>query len=215
MARMAVVRSARTEDSRRLAEIHVTSWRQAYDGLLPPEFLRALSVESRHEWWSRRLDALEAGGAVLIVADSERETAEGFVFIGPCSVTEGEVYAIYVDPRRWRGGLGSELLAAAERTLSDGGFGQAILWVLEGNERGRSFYETRGWRPDGALKIEEIGGIQVTELRYRKQLGGSGGQLRASSSARRGESPADGPDHDQRANASNQLAGRMKCGSAF
>jgi GNAT superfamily N-acetyltransferase len=180
MAHMAVVRSARAEDSRRLAEIHVTSWRQAYDGLLPPEFLRALSVDSRHEWWSRRLNALEAGGEVLIVADSELETPEGFAFIGPCSVTEGEVYAIYVDPRRWRGGLGSELLGAAEHTLADGGFGQAILWVLEGNERGRSFYQTRGWRPDGALKIEEIGGIQVTELRYRKQLGGPGGQLRAS-----------------------------------
>jgi GNAT superfamily N-acetyltransferase len=179
VAHMAVVRTARSEDSRRLAEIHVTSWRQAYDGLLPSEFLRALSVESRHEWWSRRLKALEVGGAVLVVADSELQMPEGFAFIGPCSVTEGEIYAIYVDPRRWRGGLGSELLAAAERALADEGFGQAILWVLEGNERGRSFYETRGWRPDGALKIEEIGGVQVTELRYRKQIGGPDDQLRA------------------------------------
>ena len=65
-------------------------------------------------------------------------------------------------------GLGTELLAAAERTLRTGGFCQAILWVLEGNQRGRSFYETQGWRPDGALKIEEIGGVQVTELRYQK-----------------------------------------------
>ena len=180
MARMAVVRSARSEDSRRLAEIHVSSWQQAYDGLLPPEFLRALSVESRHEWWGRRLNALENGGAVLIVADSEVGAPEGFAFIGPCSATEGELYAIYVDPRRWRAGLGSKLLAAAERMLADGGFEQAILWVLEGNARGRSFYETQGWRPDGALKIEEIGGVQVTELRYRKQIGGSGDQLRAS-----------------------------------
>jgi GNAT superfamily N-acetyltransferase len=176
---MALVRSARSEDSRRLAEIHVSSWQHAYDGLLPAEFLRALSVESRNEWWSRRLNALESGGAVLIVTDSVLETPEGFAFIGPCSVTEGEVYAIYVDPRRWRVGLGTELLAAAERTLADGGFRQAILWVLEGNTRGRSFYQTQGWRPDGALKIEEIGGIQVTELRYRKQFGGSGDQLRA------------------------------------
>lgn len=158
----------------------MSSWQQAYDGLLPPEFLRALSVESRHEWWGRRLNALENGGAVLIVADSEVGAPEGFAFIGPCSATEGELYAIYVDPRRWRAGLGSKLLAAAERMLADGGFEQAILWVLEGNARGRSFYETQGWRPDGALKIEEIGGVQVTELRYRKQIGGSGDQLWAS-----------------------------------
>lgn len=158
----------------------MASWREAYDGLLPPEFLLALSVESRHEWWSRRLNALENGGAVLIVADSEIETPEGFAFIGPCSAREGEIYAIYVDPRRWRGGLGSELLAAAERALTDEGFEDAILWVLEGNKRGRAFYEDQGWRADGALKIEEIGGTQVTELRYRKQLGGPGDQLQAS-----------------------------------
>jgi len=176
---MPLVRSACSDDSRRLAEIHVSSWRRAYDGLLPAEFLHALSIESRHEWWSRRLNALESGGAVLIVADSEEESAEGFAFIGPCSATEGEVYAIYVDPRRWRGGLGTELLAAAERELAAGGFGQAVLWVLEGNERGRSFYQTQGWSPDGALKIEEIGGVQVTELRYRKQIGGAGDQLPA------------------------------------
>ena len=138
-------------------------------------------MESRHEWWSRRLNALESGGAVLVVADSEAGRAEGFAFLGPCSATEGEVYAIYVDPRRWRGRPRNRVAgrrpSARWRT---GGFGQAILWVLEGNERGRSFYETQGWRPDGALKIEEIGGVQVTELRYRKQLGGSGDQLRAS-----------------------------------
>jgi GNAT superfamily N-acetyltransferase len=165
---MASVRSARPEDSRRLAEIHVTSWREAYQGLLPDEFLRALSVDSRHEWWSRRLTALEKGGDVLIVADSD--IPEGFAFLGPCSETEGEIYAIYIDPRRWRLGLGTELLGAAERALDRGGFSQAILWVLEGNHRVRSFYENQGWRPDGALKIEEIGGSQVTELRYRKNL---------------------------------------------
>ena len=166
---MALVRSARPDDSRRLAEIHVTSWREAYQGLLPDEFLRALSVDSRHEWWSRRLSALEKGGEVLIVADSE--IPEGFAFLGPCSETEGEIYAIYIDPQRWRRGLGRALLEAAERALHRGGFSQAILWVLEGNQRGRSFYENQGWRPDGALKIEEIGGSQVTELRYRKNLG--------------------------------------------
>jgi GNAT superfamily N-acetyltransferase len=175
---MAVVRSARPEDSRRLGEIHVASWRSAYEGLLPPEFLAALSVDSRQEWWERRLNALESGGAVLVVADSEAGSVQGFAFLGPCSETDGEVYAIYVDPQRWRGRLGSVLLAAAEGTLRAGGFSGAILWVLEGNHRGRSFYDKQGWKHDGALKIEEIGGVQVTELRYRKELGDSRSRLR-------------------------------------
>ena len=107
---MAVVRSARADDSRRLAEIHVASWQRAYAGLLSADFLDALSVDSRHEWWSRRLNALETGGAVLVVADSEVGPPDGFAFLGPCTSTEGEVYAIYVEPERWRGGLGSVLL---------------------------------------------------------------------------------------------------------
>lgn len=180
---MAVVRSARTEDARRLGEIHVASWQSAYEGLLPPEFLAALSVESRQEWWQRRLIALESGGAVLVVADSAAGETEGFAFLGPCSKTEGEVYAIYIDPPRWRGGLGATLLTAAEGTLRAGGFSEAILWVLEGNHRGRSFYDRQGWMHDGALKIEEIGGVQVNELRYRKELGDSRSRLRLSRSA--------------------------------
>ena len=150
---------------------------------MPPVFLAALSVESRQEWWERRLNALEVGGAVLVVADSDVGEAEGFAFLGPCSETDGEVYAIYVDPRRWRGGLGATLLAAAEGTLRTAGFSQVILWVLEGNHHGRSFYDSQGWRHDGALKIEEIGGVQVTELRYRKKLGDSKSRLRLSRSA--------------------------------
>ena len=171
---MSPVRSAVQADSGRLAEIHVTSWRQAYDGLLPADFLRSLSVGSRQEWWSRRLKALEKGGAVLVVTDASFGPPKGFAFLGPCSATEGELYAIYIDPQCWRSRFGTELLAAAEQKLQQNGFGQAILWVLESNHRGRAFYETAGWKPDGALKIEEIGGIQVTELRYRKALGSPG-----------------------------------------
>ena len=177
---MAVVRSARADDSRHLAEIHVASWREAYDGLLPGDFLEALSVDSRHEWWSRRLNALESGGAVLVVADSDVDGPAGFAFLGPCSAVEGEVYAIYVAPDRWRSGLGKVLLAAAESTLRAGGFMSAILWVLGSNNRGRAFYEAQGWMADGAMKIEEIGGTQVTELRYRKDLVDSRDRLRLS-----------------------------------
>jgi GNAT superfamily N-acetyltransferase len=158
------------DDAQRLAEVHVSSWQKAYEGLLPAEFLAALSVDSRHEWWSRRLSTLGSGGQVLVVADPRTDLADGFALLGPSSQTEGEVYAIYVDPGRWRGGLGRELLEASVKELEESGFRDAILWVLEGNLRGRAFYESLGWKPDGALKIEEIGGVQVTELRYRKGL---------------------------------------------
>ena len=49
------------------------------------------------------------------------------------------------------------------------GFERAILWVLEGNERGERFYRAAGWERHGR-KLDTFGGAEVSELRYRKAL---------------------------------------------
>ena len=46
------------------------------------------------------------------------------------------------------------------------------MWVLEANERTRRIYETAGWRADGTEKSEQVLGIDVRQLRYRRPLGG-------------------------------------------
>jgi len=40
-----------------------------------------------------------------------------------------------------------------------------LLWVLEANTRGRSFYERHGFLADGATKVLDFDAA-VTELRY-------------------------------------------------
>ncbi|HEY5275248.1 MAG TPA: GNAT family N-acetyltransferase, partial [Coriobacteriia bacterium] len=82
----------------------------------------------------------------------------------------GEVRALYVAPDRWRSGAGSALMAKAERLLTDAGFTEAFLWVLEDNARGRRFYEAAGWDADGRTKTAVIGGRELVEVRYRKTL---------------------------------------------
>ena len=49
------------------------------------------------------------------------------------------------------------------------GFERAVLWVLEGNERGERFYRAAGWEHDGR-KVDTFQGAEVAELRYRKAL---------------------------------------------
>ena len=49
------------------------------------------------------------------------------------------------------------------------GFTQAILWVMEGNERAERFYRAAGWEQDGR-KVDNFQGAEVAELRYRKAL---------------------------------------------
>jgi hypothetical protein len=58
----------------------------------------------------------------------------------------------------------------AEQQLIQDGFTEAALWVLEGNIRGRGFYEAAGWQIDGQTLVTEIGGSQLVEVRYRKRL---------------------------------------------
>jgi ribosomal protein S18 acetylase RimI-like enzyme len=87
----------------------------------------------------------------------------GFVTFGPSrdedAVGMGEIYALYVDPGRYGGGLGRMLMAHARGRLKEQGFEAAVLWVLQGNERAARFYEREGWKPDGAVREEEPYGI--------------------------------------------------------
>ena len=79
----------------------------------------------------------------------------------------GEIYALYVDPGRYEGGVGRMLMAHARRRLKEQGFEAAVLWVLIGNDRAASFYEREGWRPDGAVREEEPYGITSHVRRFQ------------------------------------------------
>ncbi|HEX5695665.1 MAG TPA: GNAT family N-acetyltransferase [Acidimicrobiia bacterium] len=163
-----MIRDAELGDAPDLARVHVASWQRAYVGLIDQSFLDAMSVESRIERWNHvlgqdrtRVLVAEAGGSVV-----------GFCSLGPADQGGwGEIYAIYVDPEHWGEGLGRALLAAGELALSTAGHRRAVLWVLEGNLRARVFYERQGWVSAKPIRLENIGGSQVTEIRYEKHLG--------------------------------------------
>jgi GNAT superfamily N-acetyltransferase len=62
------------------------------------------------------------------------------------------------------------LMAEARDRLAEAGFGEAILWVLDGNDRARSFYEREGWSPDGATREENVYDIISNVSRFRRRL---------------------------------------------
>jgi ribosomal protein S18 acetylase RimI-like enzyme len=98
------------------------------------------------------------------------EPVVGFVTFGPSrdrdTVGMGEIYALYVDPGRYESGVGRMLMAHARRRLKGQGFEAAVLWVLQGNERAASFYESEGWAADGAVREEEPYGITSNVRRF-------------------------------------------------
>ncbi len=157
------VRPADMSDVPRLAEIHVRSWQVAYREILPHEFLAELSVERREETWTKNL------GQTFVVEHGNG--VAGFVRVAPSDDPNlGEVQSIYLDPDYFRRGLGRSLLAAAEERLADMGFQNAILWVFVDNQAARRFYEAMGWRVEPRTALMELGGRQLTEIRYQKTL---------------------------------------------
>jgi ribosomal protein S18 acetylase RimI-like enzyme len=95
-----------------------------------------------------------------------------FVSVGPSrdDDAEGELYAIYALPHAWGTGVGSALMRAGIGSMRDAGYSDAILYVLDDNSRARRFYEREGWALDGGTKRDEFLGLEVTELRYRRNL---------------------------------------------
>ncbi len=171
---MPVVRDARLADAPALAEIHVRSWQVAYRGIFPPEFLDGLDVGQRQRWRAARLQNPPPRTATLVV--EAEGTPVGFADLGPAVgvARASEIYAIYLDPDHWGLGFGRALMTSSVRRLGELGYGEAVLWVVEENLRARRFYEAAGWGFDGTRRIEEIGGVQVNEVRYRRPLAVTG-----------------------------------------
>jgi ribosomal protein S18 acetylase RimI-like enzyme len=192
------VRLARPGDEAEVAGVHVRSWQVGYRGLLPERYLQGLRAEDRRDRYvfaSPRPEVVTTLGPVTTVAVEDGVIC-GFVTTGPSpdarvsadvadvpdvpDVAEvpdvpnvpgrGEVLALYVDPDAWGRGVGRRLMAEARRTLGDGGFAEAVLWVLVGNDRAQRFYRADGWRPDDRRRNVEVWGIAVEEIRYRRRL---------------------------------------------
>lgn len=153
------VRPMEAGDLDEVAVFHHRTVLDAYAGLFPPEAPVPTVDGLRDEW------AAEPGSAWV--------AHDGGV-VGTVVARGDEVRRLLVDPSRWRRGIGRRLLDVALATMRDGGCEAARLWVLEGNERARRFYEAHRWLlvPDEVLTHRS----GVREVRYVRSL--SGGDAR-------------------------------------
>lgn len=174
---MLTVREPTSEDAQALGQIHVRAWQHAYrGGLMPDDYLDALSVDERADMWREGLQRPPRPRSTRLVAEDDG-TVVGFVLAGPAdgdaASNLGEIYALNVDPSAWGEGIGQALLDAALTATSQVGFDEAILWVHPDNERARRFYERSGWETDGERRLQEVLGVDVPEVRYRRSLDGA------------------------------------------
>lgn len=165
------LRRAEAGDEEAVARVHVRSWQVAYRGLLPNDYLDALSPADRAARYT--FAEIGPGSPHTTVAVGEDGIC-GFATSGPCRDAAkddtGELYAIYVHPDSWNHGVGRLLIDDARSRMNHEGFSEAVLWVLVGNERAERFYRIDGWQPDGQRRLQDIHGITVDEIRYSRSL---------------------------------------------
>jgi len=171
-----IVREPVETDAPSIGTVHVRAWQKAYrGGLMPDEYLDGLFGDERAQMWAEGLRRPPRTTFARFVAEDDGGSVVGFVTVGPAdgelNSSEGELYALNVDPDAWGRGFGQALLLAATDALSEAGFREALLWVHPGNERARAFYERFGWGSDGGQRQEEVLGVLVPEVRYRRPLG--------------------------------------------
>jgi len=161
------IRKATAGDSAGLARVQVDSYRTAYAGLLPAEYLARFSYEEQEQDWRRWMH--EHPEDVLLVAVGEEQEVAGYALgrPGPAGIAgfDSELIALHVRGLLQRQGLGRRLVAAAAGELKQRGCRSVMLWVLEGNPA-RGFYERLGGRLLGRQTVTLDEGVRAVEVAY-------------------------------------------------
>ncbi len=167
-----MIRDAAVGDATAMGHLHVRAWQSAYRGVMPDEYLDGLVAEDRVEMWHSRLSRSDLHPLLVAVV---AEVVVGFAAFGaensPTAPPScGELYAMNLDPDHWGQGIGRVLLRGVTERLVSMGYDEVVLWVVPENERARALYESEGWVADGGVSTEDILGVTVTDIRYRKSL---------------------------------------------
>ncbi len=151
-----------TDDRMAISEIYEESWKYAYKGIIPQDFLNSIPKGR----WLSNLD--NPTWKTLICVDDGR-------IMGTSSFCRsrfeqfhdwGEIISIYLLPDYMGKGFGKTLMKFAISELKMQGYENIFLWVLEENIRARRFYEKIGFLPTDVFLDDNIGGKDLREIRY-------------------------------------------------
>ena len=137
------LRDAYSGEAEALARLQEESAVAGFANVFPPgryPFPRQEVLKSWHELFAR-------DDVVVRVAEDPGELL-GFAVLRP-----GWLERLYTHPDAWGRGVGSRLHDEGVELIRGFGSSRASLWVLEANERARSFYEHRGWRLNGHTRV--------------------------------------------------------------
>jgi len=160
-----------------------TAYRAALDGLAAllvdavesgagVNFMAGVTVDETREWWEARIDGVESGMVVPIVArDGERIVGSTVLLYAwnPNSPHRGEISKVLVHSSARRQGLGRRLMEAAEARARRDGRWLLVLDTVTGSDAD-VFYRSLGWREVGVIPdfaLQPDGALTPTTVFYK------------------------------------------------
>jgi ribosomal protein S18 acetylase RimI-like enzyme len=157
--RRLVIRRAEIHDAEGIARVCAAGWRDAYRDIKEPERIEAVIAEYYGvERISREIAAPEGWDGWIVAV--EDDTVIGAGGGGMTERGVGEIFVLYLDPRRRGEGIGTRLLDAITAQQRAQGAREQWVSVEPENTKGLPFYyargfELRGKRPEWGTAPEE------------------------------------------------------------
>jgi RimJ/RimL family protein N-acetyltransferase len=165
------IRYANKDDADIIALINSKSFHQAFQGIIPDEFLKEkFSYERLKDRLCKELcegtttscvmykDDIPMG--MLTFAKDDNKERDN---------SEIDIWRIYLLPEYWGQNLGMEFIDWGIKELKRKRYKKVALWVVEENVRARKFYEKIGFIHEGEIRIINPG-REIKEYRYIKHL---------------------------------------------
>jgi ribosomal protein S18 acetylase RimI-like enzyme len=158
------IRKANSTDAKGVAKVQVNSWKTTYKNIVPDEYLKQMTYESRGQKWKDII----SNQAVFVAETNEGEIVGfsngGKERTGKYPNYKGELYAIYILEEYQRNGLGKLLLEPIIEDLKQKEIFSMTVLVLEKNNS-RLFYESLGAKKIDTVEIEILD-KKLNELVY-------------------------------------------------
>lgn len=133
-----IIRQAKEEDAKQIAEIIVEDWQTAYRGIIEDEYLDSLNVEQRYQIEIKRYQKF------IVAVDQDEVVGLAWNEETGEEPADCEIIALYVRYSKRQNGIGRAVMQYSMDSFRKAGKKCMVIWCLKDNLESRKFYEKMG-----------------------------------------------------------------------
>ncbi|BCL69279.1 GNAT family N-acetyltransferase [Vibrio nigripulchritudo] len=162
------IRKALIADVKDIADIHVSSWKVAFEGQMPQGYIDEFTTSSREAEW---FDIIEKQQEIVYVAQEDSKIM-GFLsfYISAESTQTIELSKLYLCPKVYQRGIGQKLMTHLEKMARGMNIKQLSLYVLDCNQNAINFYKKHGFEFDSGSETTWHEGEKIVDVQMTKTL---------------------------------------------